>query len=56
MKKKSYVTCLNWGMLFGTVLGAAMGKLGVGIAIGCFAATVYYFKSSSSKDNDDKQE
>lgn len=56
MKKKSCVTCQIWGMLFGTVLGAAMGKLAVGIAIGYFVATVYYFKFSSSKDNDDKQE
>ena len=56
MKKKSYVTWLNWGMLFGTVLGAAMDKLAVGIAIGCCVATVYYLSSSSSKGNDDEQE
>ena len=56
MKKKSYVACLIWGMLFGTVLGTAMGKLNVGIAIGYFAAMVYYFKFSSLKGNDNKQE
>lgn len=43
MKKKSYVTCLNWGMLFGIVLGAAMGKLAVEIAIGyCVALYIIY--------------
>ena len=56
MKKKSYATCLIWGMLFGTVLGTAMGKLAVGMAIGCCAATIYYVSSTSSKENGDKQE
>ena len=58
-KKKSFATCLVCGMLWGIVLGVAMDKLAVGIALGNMFGTMYYLffanqdKNSSDEDKED---
>ena len=57
-KRQSFATCLLWGMLFGTVLGVAMDKLAVGIALGNMFGMMYYlfFANSDKNSNDDNKE
>lgn len=54
-KKKSFATCLIWGMLWRIVLGVAMDKLAVGIALGNMFGTMYYlFFANSDKNSSDE--
>lgn len=54
-KKQSFATCLVWGI----VLGVAMDKFAVGIALGNMFGTMYYLffanqdKNSSDEDKED---
>lgn len=58
-KGSRFFPCLLSGMLGGTVLGAAMGKLAVGIALGNMLGIMYYLLSGPKnedpgEDNEEK--